>query len=236
MNKTAVITGATKGLGRAIAEIFAENGFDLCVCSRTEADLDAMQDDWRHRFPNVRLHTHPTDLGKKPEVLEFATFVKKTWPRLDVLVNNAGLYLPGGVADEREGSLETLLEINLLSAYHLTRSLLAPLMLPRRKGHIFNMCSIASIIAYPNGGAYTVSKFALLGFSRCLREEMKTKGIKVTAILPGATWSDSWQGVDLPEDRLMQATDIAKAVWGCYNLGDGAVVEELLIRPQLGDL
>lgn len=235
MNKTAVVTGATKGLGRAIAEIFAENGFDLCVCARTEADLDAMQEEWRARFPQVILHVYPADLGKKSEVAEFAGFVKKTWTRLDVLVNNAGIYLPGGVADEREGTLETLLEINLLSAYHLTRALL-PLMLPHRSGHIFNMCSIASVMAYPNGGAYTISKFALLGFSKSLREEMKTKGIKVTAILPGATWSDSWRGADFPEKRLMEASDISKAVWSCYNMSDAAVVEELLIRPQLGDL
>ncbi|HRI61803.1 MAG TPA: SDR family oxidoreductase [Saprospiraceae bacterium] len=236
MNKTAVITGATKGLGRAFAEIFAENGFDLCVCARTEADLEVMQEEWQGRFPNVKLHVYPADLGKKPEVAELAGFVKKNWSRLDVLVNNAGLYLPGGVADEREGSLETLLEINLLSAYHLTRALLPTLMLPHRSGHVFNMCSIASIMAYPNGGAYTISKFALLGFSKCLREEMKTKGIKVTAILPGATWSDSWSGADFPENRLMHASDIAKAMWSCYNLSDAAVVEELLIRPQLGDL
>lgn len=235
MNKTAVVTGATKGLGRAIAEIFAKNGFDLCVCARTESDLDAMQEEWQARFPQVRLHVYPADLGKKPEIAEFAGFIKKTWTRLDVLVNNAGIYLPGGVADEPEGSLETLLEINLLSAYHLTRALI-PLMLPQRSGHIFNMCSIASIVAYPNGGAYTISKFALLGFSKSLREEMKTKGIKVTAILPGATWSDSWRGADFPEKRLMDASDIAKAVWSCYNLSDSAVVEELLIRPQLGDL
>lgn len=236
MNKTAVITGATKGLGRAIAEVFAENGFDLCICARTEADLEAMREEWRTRFPGVQLHIHQTDMGKKSEVLDFARFVRKTWPRLDVLVNNAGLYLPGGVIDEREGSLETLLELNLLSAYHLTRALLPALMLPHRSGHIFNMCSIASIMAYPNSGAYTISKFALLGFSKCLREDMKTNGIKVTAILPGATWSDSWQGADFPENRLMQASDIARAVWGCYNMGDAAVVEELLIRPQLGDL
>lgn len=218
-----------------MAEIFAGNGFDLCVCARTETDLEAMSEDWQVQFPQVRLHVHPADLGKKSEVMEFAGFVRRTWSRLDVLVNNAGIYLPGGVADEPEGTLETLLEINLMSGYHLTRALL-PLMLPQQKGHIFNMCSIASIMAYPNGGAYTISKFASLGFSKCLREEMKTKGIKVTAILPGAAWSDSWSGVDFPEERLMQASDIAKAVWGCYDLSDAAVVEELLIRPQLGDL
>jgi short-subunit dehydrogenase len=235
MNKTAVVTGATKGLGRAIAEIFAENGFDLCVCARTEADLEAMQADWQERFPQSKLRAFPADLGKKSEVLEFVTFVKKTCPRLDVLVNNAGIYLPGGVADEPEGTLETLLEINLLSAYHLTRAFL-PMMLSQRSGHIFNMCSIASVAAYANGGAYSISKFALLGFSKNLREEMKPNGIKVTAILPGAAWSDSWLGADFPENRLMQASDVAKAVWACYDLSDAAVVEELLLRPQLGDL
>jgi NADP-dependent 3-hydroxy acid dehydrogenase YdfG len=98
------------------------------------------------------------------------------------------------------------------------------------------MCSIASVAAYPNGGAYSISKFALLGFSKNLREEMKKKGVKVTAILPGAAWSDSWRGADFPENRLMQASDIAKTVWACYDLSDAAVVEEILMRPQLGDL
>lgn len=235
MRKTAVITGATKGLGRAIAEIFAENGFDVCVCARTQADLDAMQADWEKRFANSRLLTFAADVGKRSEVMEFADFVCSRWPRLDVLVNNAGIFMPGTVTGEPNGTLETLLETNLYSAYHLTRGLLA-VMLPHRSGHIFNMCSVASILAYPNGGSYSISKFALLGLSKVLREELKTQGIKVTAILPGATWSDSWQGVDLPEERLMQATDIALAVWSAYNLSPAAVVEELLIRPQLGDL
>ncbi len=235
MRKTAVITGATKGLGRAIAEIFAANGFDVCVCARTQADLDAMQADWGKRFPDSHLLTFAADVGKRSEVMEFADFVCSQWPRLDVLVNNAGIFMPGTVVGESNGTLETLLETNLYSAYHLTRGLLA-VMLPHRSGHIFNMCSVASILAYPNGGSYSISKFALLGLSKVLREELKTQGIKVTAILPGATWSDSWQGVDLPKDRLMQATDIALAVWSAYNLSPAAVVEELLIRPQLGDL
>ncbi|HHM20936.1 MAG TPA: SDR family NAD(P)-dependent oxidoreductase, partial [Bacteroidetes bacterium] len=103
-------------------------------------------------------------------------------------------------------------------------------------GHIFNMCSIASLIAYPNGGSYTISKFALLGFSKVLREEMKDKGIKVTSILPGATWSASWAGVDLPKSRLMQPRDIARAVWCAWQMEPSAVVEDIVIRPQLGDL
>ena len=234
-NKTAVITGATKGLGRAIAEIFAQNGFDLCVCARTESDLDAMERDWATQFPEQKLHTFATDVSKKPEVLEFGAFVRSIWPNLDLLINNAGIFLPGKISEEREGTLETQLETNLYSAYHLTRALL-PIMIPQGRGHIFNMCSIASFMAYPNGGSYSISKFALLGFSKVLREEMKPKGIKVTSIMPGAAWSDSWTGVDLPYERLMQAEDVAKAVWGCYGMSDSAVVEELILRPQLGDL
>jgi len=234
-NKTGVITGATKGLGRAIAEIFAQNGFDLCVCARTEADLEAMERDWAEQFPDQRLHTFSVDVSKKAEVREFGDFVRSIFPRLDVLINNAGLFLPGKISEEQEGSLETQLETNLYSAYHLTRSLL-PIMIPQGRGHIFNMCSIASFMAYPNGGSYTISKFALLGFSKVLREEMKPKGLKVTSIMPGAAWSDSWAGVDLPHERLMEASDVAKAVWGCYDMSDAAVVEELVLRPQLGDL
>lgn len=235
MNKTAVITGATKGLGRAIAEIFATQGFDLCVCARTEADLQAMETDWKSRFRAVKLHVFPADMGKKSEALEFATFVKNTWQRVDVLINNAGIYIGGLVSEEQEGTLETMLETNLYSAYHLTRALL-PVIMPHRSGHIFNMCSIASFMAYPNGGSYSISKFALLGFSKVLREEMKPHGVKVTSIMPGAAWSDSWRGADFPEDRLMQAADVAKAVWGCYDLSPAAVVEDLILRPQLGDL
>ena len=235
MKKTVIVTGGTKGLGRAIAEIFAENGFDVCVCARTQADLDAMRADWSRQFPDAQLLTQAADLSKKHDVFHFADFVRNHWSRVDVLVNNAGLFLPGNVSDEASGTLETLMETNLYSAYHLTRALL-PMMLPQRSGHIFNMCSVASMMAYPNGGSYSISKFALLGFTKVLREEMKTKGIRVTALLPGAAWSDSWSGVDLPENRLMQASDVAKMVWAAYSLSDSAVLEEVILRPQLGDL
>jgi short-subunit dehydrogenase len=233
--KTAVISGATKGLGRAIAEMFAEKGFDLCICARTQADLGAMSADWVRQFPGRALHVFAADVSKKSEAQEFGAFVKSVFNRIDVLVNNAGVFLPGRISEEQDGTLETQIETNLFSAYHLTRALL-PVMMPQGRGHIFNMCSIASFMAYPNGGSYSISKFALLGFSRVLREEMKPHGIKVTAIMPGAAWSDSWAGVDLPFERLMQASDVAKAVWGCYDMSDAAVVEELILRPQLGDL
>ncbi len=232
--RIAVVTGATKGLGRAIAERFAEAGFEVFVCARNEADLAKMAAE------NALFRPFSADFSKKEDVEAFADFVKKEAPRVDVLVNNAGIYLPGSVLGEADGTLERLLEVNLLSAYRLTRAL-QNLILDGAETrpvapHIFNICSIASQIAYPNGGAYSISKFALLGFSKNLREELKTRGAKVTAVLPGATWSDSWRGVELPESRLMQARDIADLVWASFALSRSAVVEDIVVRPQLGDL
>lgn len=230
-----LITGATKGIGRAIAEKFAAEGYDLAVCARTTSDLDQMKSEFEQRFPEIDMLTMSVDVADKKALTAFAGFVKNRWQRLDVLVNNAGLFLSGKVHEEPDGLLEELMAINLYGAYHLTRQLL-PLMLPFRAGHIFNMCSIASLVSYPNGGAYTITKFAMLGFNKCLREEMKKEGIRVTAILPGATWSDSWAGATHPADRLMRAEDIALAVWSAHLMHPSAVVEEILIRPQLGDL
>ncbi len=231
----AIISGGTKGIGRAIAATFAESGFNLAICARTNDDLEAMRTLFLKRFPKIEMLTMAVDMSLKNEVLAFAKYISTKWKKVDVLVNNAGAFIPGEIHKEEEGILEKMIQTNLYSAYYLTRAIL-PLMLPNRKGHIFNMSSIAGIAAYPNGGSYSISKFALRGFSKVLREEMKDKGIKVTTLLPGATWSNSWTGVDLPESRLMQADDIAKTVLAAYNLGKSAVVEEIIIRPQLGDL
>ncbi len=230
-----VITGATKGIGRAITMKFAEKGFDLALTARTEPDLISLKKEIESEFPNVKVLTEAADLSKKGDVLSFAERIKSEWQTLDILVNNAGIFLPGEIQNEEDGTLETMMNTNLYSAYHLTRALL-PLILEQKKGHIFNMCSVASLFAYPNGGSYSISKFALLGFSKVLREELKTKKIKVTSIIPGATWSDSWTGSGFDPARMMSADDIANTIWCMWELGPNAVVEEILIRPQLGDL
>ena len=229
-----IITGATKGIGRAIAEKFAAEGFEIAACARTEADLTVFKKEIQEKY-KVEVLTRATDMRSKTDVLAFADFIKKHWREVDVLVNNAGLFIPGEISQEEDGTLEKMIETNLYSAYHFTRAML-PVMLKKGSGHIFNMCSIASIIAYPNGGSYSISKFALLGFSKVLREELKTKGIKVTAILPGATWTPSWEASGLPENRFVEANDIAIAVWSAWQMSPSAVVEEIVVRPQLGDL
>ena len=235
MKKTIVVSGGAKGLGKAIALRFAEGAYNVAVCGRSLADLQNFERELEEAFADCRVLVFQADLKKVEDAKSFAAAVKAEFGQVDILVNNAGTYVGGSICTEEDGVLEHLMETNLYSAYYLSRAIL-PLMRQSHSGHIFNMCSVASILAYPNGGSYSISKFALLGFSKSLREELKQEGIKVTSLLPGATWSDSWAGVDLPEDRLMPARDIADIVWAASQLSKTGVVEEILIRPQLGDL
>jgi short-subunit dehydrogenase len=229
-----IITGASKGIGLAIAKKFASKGFDLALCSRSIEELEIVANQLKKEY-SINVIYKAVDLSKKNEAINFGNFVLNQWEKIDVLINNAGIYIGGEISNEEDGALEAMIQSNLYSAYYLTKTIL-PKLIENHKGHIINMCSIASKIAYPNGGSYSISKFALLGFSKVLREELKTKNIKVTSILPGATWSNSWAGVDLPKDRIMDAEDIAKVVWSCYDLADNVVVEDITIRPLLGDL
>ncbi len=234
MDKLVVVTGGTKGIGRAIIERFALAGFGVATCARNEKELALLKQDIESRF-SVPVFTFVTDMSAKDQVKAFGDKVLKLSQPIEVLVNNAGYFIPGAVLDEAEGSLESMINTNLYSAYHLSR-VLVPSMKAKKKGHVFNMCSIASIMAYPNGGSYAISKFALLGFSKVLREELKEHGVRVTSVLPGATLTASWDGVNLPDERLMKPEDIADTIFSAYSLSKRSVVEEILIRPQLGDL
>ena len=232
-----VITGGSKGLGKAIATTFAadKQGHSIFLCARTKEELEKTGEELKTNFPAIHIYTKTCNVADKKELNEFANWIMSFTDRVDILVNNAGIYLPGSAYGENDGALESLMEINVYSAYHLTR-LLLPKMIEAKSGHIFNMCSIASLNAYPNGGAYGISKFALYGFSKNLREEMKPHGIKVTHVLPGAAYTDSWSGSGIDQKRIMEAADIAKMVYAAAQLSPQACVEEIIIRPQLGDL
>lgn len=228
----AIVTGATKGIGRALVERFAQEGYNVAFCARTAADVDAFAEELRSLYA-VKVIAQAIDMSQKEAVKNFAQTVLQTWQQVDVLVNNAGVFIPCELTDpSTEDAFESMLDLNLLSAYYLTQQVL-PSMLEHGSGHVFNMCSIASIMPY---GAYAVSKHALLGFSRVLREEVKEKGVRVTAVMPGATYTASWSGTELPEERFMKAEDIAQSVWDIYQLSPQTVVEELILRPQLGDI
>ncbi|MBS1688546.1 MAG: SDR family oxidoreductase [Bacteroidetes bacterium] len=231
----AIITGATQGIGKAITEKLLTEGFSVAICARTLSDLEALRAEWTSKYQGQQILIYAADMGKTDDVKAFAEYALKTFPAIDILVNNAGTFFPGKLADEAEGHLETLMSVNLYSAYHITRSVL-PTMKQAHKGHIFNMCSVASLKSYPNGGSYGITKYALLGFSENLREELIPDNIKVTAICPGATYTNSWSGARLPQERFIQVEDIASALWSAYVLSEQAVVETIVIRPLKGDL
>jgi short-subunit dehydrogenase len=235
MNKLLVVTGGTKGIGRSVIDLFARNGFDIVTCARNEKDLQKLKEEVEASFTDCSVFVKSADLSNKQEVEQFAGFVKSLNRKIDVLINNAGYFIPGQIHNEQEGTLESMINIHVYSAYYLTRQLIGNMM-EHKDGYVFNMCSVASIIAYPNGGSYSVAKFALYGMTKVLREEMKPHGIRVTAILPGATLTASWEGVDLPAERFMKPEDVAEAVYGAYHMSKQSVVEEIIIRPQLGDL
>lgn len=236
-----VITGASRGLGKSVAERFAANGHDLYLTSMSETGLYKSMESLTIAYPDITVKAKPFDLSQKRQSQDFGKWILTELGKkggnhgIDVLVNNAGQFLPGSVYNEEDGVLEKMVEINLYSAYHLTRILL-PSMMSRQSGHIFNMCSIASLTAYDNGGSYSISKFALAGFSKNLREEMKPHGVKVTAVYPGAAYTDSWAATGIHSERLMDPGDIADMIYSASQLSLRTCVEEIVLRPQLGDL
>jgi short-subunit dehydrogenase len=229
-----VVTGASRGIGAAVAERFAASGARIFACARHAERLETKAIEWKSLYPKSEFEVRGADLSTLKGVEDFARWVaEKGTPQ--ILVNNAGSFRPGSILGEQEGALDEMLSVNLFSAYHLSRKLV-PLMIESGRGHVFNLCSIASLRAYPAGGSYGIAKYALAGFSENLREELKNKGVKVTAIYPGAVLTDSWGDFDNSNHRIMVAADIAEMIFSAASLSKGAVVESIVLRPQLGDL
>lgn len=230
-----IITGATQGIGLAIVQKFAAEGANIAFCARTKSDIAVLQLSLEEKYPTQSFFGAAVDMADARAVGSFAQSALDALGSSDILVNNAGIFIPGNVLDEPDGRLMGQLQVNLMSAYHLTRAI-APAMIRQGSGHIFNMCSVASLSAYPGGGAYSISKHALLGLSDNLRLELMPKGVKVTAIMPGATMSRSWEGAAVDPERIMEASDIAEMVYSSSMLSAQACVERIVLRPQLGDL
>jgi len=230
-----VITGASRGIGKEIAEIFGSNGHNLFLCSKNEELLKATAAELLSRYKGIKVKAKARDLSIKEEAQGFGRWIIDNGYPIDILVNNAGTFEPGSIYNESDGILEQMINVNLYSAYHLTRVLVGE-MIKKKSGHIFNICSIASLNAYSNGGSYSISKYALHGFSKNLREELKPFNIKVTSVFPGAVLTDTWGGYDNAQSRIMEATDIAQMIWAASRLSAGACVEDIILRPQLGDL
>lgn len=224
----AIVTGATRGIGKAIALKLAETGYNLALCSRSKDELEKMAEELR--YTNARIFTYQADCSIKEEVYGFCSAVQQEFESIDVLVNNAGMYLPGMVLDEADEQFENQIKLNLNAVYYLSK-FFGKMMREQGKGHIFNISSIAGRQIVENAGSYSVTKAALLSLNNVFREELSKYNVKVTAILPGSTLTSSWEGTTIPHERFVQPDDIAKTIHTILNLSSGVNVDEVTIKP-----
>jgi len=224
----AVITGGTKGIGRAIALKLAAEGYHLAICSRNADELLAFKSELEELGIQVFIST--ANLAIKSEVYAFCEAVESVMEEVDVLVNNAGIFLTGSLLDEADDQFENMLDVNLKAAYYCGKYF-GKIMRKQQFGHVFNICSVASKQIAENAGSYSVTKTAMFSLNHVFREELSKYNVKVTAVLPGSTLTSSWEGTTIPEARFVQPEDIANSIWSVLNLSGGANVDEITIKP-----
>lgn len=226
----AIISGAGKGIGKIIAIALAKEGFDLALGSRTLQNLEQVKEEVAQANASCKIFIKTCDFSDKNEIAQFSEAVKELNRPVEIIVNNVGAYAEGTVSEEEEGTLERMVNTNFYSAYYLTRAFTGA-MKQRGRGHIFNICSIASKEPRKEAAAYTISKFAMYGFHKVLCEEMKSYNVKVTALLPGPVNTPSWDGTAIDGSKLIQPEDIARLVVNAHKTSASSLVEEIIINP-----
>jgi len=232
--KSILITGSTKGIGNAIASKFAANQYNLILIARSDKDLQDQKKNLLEQF-DIDILCISADMSEKKQVQKIVDQLRELNITPDIIVNNIGIYQPSTIFDEDDILMEKMMNINYYSGYYLTKTLL-PSMLERNSGHIFSICSVANINPVKQAFAYTISKYAVYGFIKTLRESLVETEIKTTAIIPGSTLTDSWDGTTVESERFIMADDIAETIFMAANLSKGACLEEIIIRPQHGQI
>lgn len=230
-----VITGASQGIGAAIARAFSAGirGVRLALVARNSANLAKVARECAvlGATPGV----FPCDVTDEAAVAELEEAVRRRFGAVDVLINNAGKYAGSPFLSTSTLEFDRMLAANLRSLFLVSKAF-APAMVRRRRGDIFNMGSIAGVTALPGAPAYVAAKFGVAGLSKAMRAEFKDKGVRVCCVHPGATVSPSWKGSGVPQKRMMPAEDVAAAFIALYRMTRRTVVEEIVLRPQRGDL
>lgn len=224
----AVISGATRGVGRAITEQLAKENFELILIARNKKALDELID--LLESSGVKVHGLALDLSKQQSFQQLSNKASLL-NGVTTIVNNLGVYSTQSAENISIDQLQHQLEVNLYSAIQLTQTLLDD-SLPQCVNTIINIGSVMSIHASPHAADYSISKHAFKGWNDSLRERLRAKEIKVSAIYPGSINTSSWDGIDAPRDEMIQADDIAKAISYLLSLSKNALVEEIHISPQ----
>ncbi len=230
-----LITGASQGIGAAIAKVFAAQlpGVRLALVARQAGKLGAVAQECNELGATAGVF--PCDVADEASVASMAADVRALLGDVDVLVNNAGSFVSAPFMETTVAQFDRMIAVNLRSAFLVSKAFV-PGMAQRGSGDVFNMSSIAGLAAYPGGAAYSAAKFGVSGLSKVMRAELRDKGVRVCCVYPGATWTPSWEGSGVDPERLMPAADIAQAFFDVYRLSRRTVVEEIVLRPQRGDI
>jgi len=239
MNKTIMITGATSGFGRATAVKFAKHGYNLILTGRRKERLSELEKDL---IPyNINILTLNFDVRNKAEVETAIKNLPGEWKNIDILINNAGLavglsHIDDGDTDDWDRMIDT----NVKGLLYVTRAV-APLMVERREGHIFNISSIAGKDIYENGNVYCASKSAVDSLSKAMRIDLLKHNIKVTNIAPGMAETEfslvRFKGDKEEADAVyrgveaLTAVDIAEIIFFCATLPAHVCVNDLAVTP-----
>lgn len=234
MSMMVVVTGASHGIGRATAVAFARNNARLALISRDQQKLEQTRTlCMKAGSPAATIYN--CDLTQPEAVQTMADAVLQTAVP-DVVVNNAGGFAPDEIGRIDPVVFQNQFDINVTSAMLCTEAFINPMM-ARNNGCLFYVSSVAGIGPYPRSLAYTTAKHALLGYARSVREVVKTQGIRTMTLIPGAVYTATWgENPDYPEDRMMPPEDLADTIVHLAQLSGRTVVEEILLRPLLGDI
>jgi NADP-dependent 3-hydroxy acid dehydrogenase YdfG len=233
--QVAIVTGAGRGIGRAIAERFASEAADLVLASRTPRDLEAVAKDVERA--GMRALVVPTDVTDDAAVERLVERAVDAFGRIDILVTAAGVASFGPVAEATARDWDAMLAVNLRAVMTCCRAVLPP-MLARRRGTIINVASIAASRPIPGAAAYTATKAGVVGWSRVLAEELRAGGVRVGVLVPGAVDTPLWDAIPGGPDRarMLRPEDVARAAALMASLPPGATMEEVTLLPAGGIL
>ncbi len=230
--KVVLITGAGRGIGRALANEFAAAGATLVLAARTGREIGTVA------RAIVRRAGHaiavPCDVRDAAAVSELVRRALAEFGRIDILVNNAGAFQIASLADTDEALWDAIVDTNLKGTYLVTRAALGAVV--RARGQVVNMVSVAGRMAFPGDAAYCASKWGVLGFTNVLREELRPLGVRVTAVLPGAVDTPLWDHVpgDWNRTQMLSPAAVARFVVAACSLPPECAVDECTINPTGG--
>jgi len=228
--RAAIITGASRGIGFAVANELASMGYSLGIISRSENEINEASKVIVENYPEIKIITGNFDVSDCEKAKDFVSRIENEFGKISVLVNNAGHYKTG-TSEMSSDEMFELMNTNFLSAVCFSGAVI-PGMKLLGFGYIFSIASICGIEAYPDVGGYVASKFALVGYSDSLAQELESFGIKVTAICPGWVNTEMASSSPINPEEMIQISDISKSIGFLLSLGKTAFIRKIVIHSK----